>query len=239
MRRSIGILIAVVLAAGLLSQIAPPSTLAANPNVGYVDFGFGSAPGSDPTADKPQSKLWWNDGAWWAVMYKQAAGEWHIYQLSWPDQWIDTGTLVDTRPTSRADALWDGTKLYIASLVRFSSTNQALLSRYSYDSGTRAYTLDSGFPVTMMTGSAETLAFDKDSTGQLWITYTQGNKVYVNRSTAGDVTWGTPFVVPGASSATSLAADDISSLVAYSDQNGSSIGVLWSNHNSPSSMYFS
>ena len=83
----------------------------------------------------------------------------------------------------------------------------------------------------MMTGSAETLAIDKDTTGQLWITYTQGNKVYVNRSTTDDATWGTPFVVPGPSSATSLASDDISSLVAYHDQNGSSIGVLWSNHN--------
>ena len=43
-------------------------------------------------------------------------------------------------------------------------------------------------------------------------------------------------MVPGATSATS--SDDIASLVAYRDQNGSSIGVLWSNHNSPSSMYF-
>jgi hypothetical protein len=242
MRRSIGMLMLIMLAAGLLSQISPPATLAANPNVGYIDDAFGSAPGADPTADKPQSKLWWNDGAWWAVMYNQTAGQWHIYQLSWPDQWIDTSTLVDTRPTSRADCLWDGTHLYIASLVRFSSSNQALLSRYSYDSASRTYTLDSGFPATMMTGKAETLTFDKDSTGQLWITYTQGNQVYVNRSTASDATWGTPFVVPGPTSATTVYPDDISSLVAYQDANGSSIGVLWSNHDdtnpAPTSMYF-
>src|SRR5215212_11066992 len=208
MRRSILIAMLVVLAVALLSQIAPPPILAANPNVGYVDDAFGSAPGADPTADKPQSKLWWNDGAWWAVMFNPTAGEWHIYQLSWPNQWIDTNTLVDTRPTSRADALWDGTQLYIASLVRFSASNQALLSRYSYDSGTRTYTRDSGFPVTMMTGSAETLAFDQDSTGQLWITYTQGNKVYVNRSTTSDAVWGPRFVVPGPTSATSVYPDD-------------------------------
>src|SRR4051812_16262451 len=74
MRRLIGMLMVVALAAGLLSQISPPATLAANPNVGYVDDAFGdssgSPPGSAPTADKPQSKLWWNDGAWWAVMFK-------------------------------------------------------------------------------------------------------------------------------------------------------------------------
>jgi methionine-rich copper-binding protein CopC len=222
---------AVMLAVGLLSQIAPPATLAANPNVGYVDFGFGSAPGSDPTADKPQSKLWWNDGAWWAVMYNQTAGEWHIYQLNWPSQWIDTNTVVDTRPTSRADALWDGSKLYIASLVRLSSSNQALLRRYSYSSASRTYTLDSGFPVTIMTGKTETLAVDKDSAGQLWITYTQGSKVYVNRSTSGDAAWGTPFVLPGT---TNVGSDDISSLVAFQDK----IGVLWSNQNTDT-MYFS
>jgi len=232
----------VVLAVGLLSQVAPPRTLAANPNVGYVDNPFGSAPGADPTADKPQSKLWWNDGAWWAVMFNQTANKWHIYQLSWPDTWNDTNTVVDTRPTSRADALWDGTKLYIASLVRFDAANTALLSRYSYNSGTRTYALDSGFPVAMMTGKSETLAFDKDSTGQLWITYTQANKVYVNRSTTNDATWGTPFIVPDPTGATSVYPDDIASLVAYQDANGSSIGVLWSNHDpshpAPTSMYF-
>lgn len=231
MRRSIGILTATLLAVYLLGQVPPQAIQAANPNVGYVDFSFGSAPGSDPTADKPQSKLWWNDGIWWAVMFNEAAGEWHIYQLSWPSQWIDTGTLVDTRPTSRADALWDGSRLYIASLVRFSASNQALLSRYSYNSGSHSYTLDAGFPATMMTGSAETLAFDKDSTGQLWITYTQGSKVYVNRSTSSDSAWGTPFVVPGA---VNVGSDDISSLVAYQ----SKIGVLWSNQ-SNDTMYFS
>ncbi|MBK9941935.1 MAG: Ig-like domain-containing protein [Kouleothrix sp.] len=217
----------------------PAVLSAANQNVGYVDFSFGSAPGTDPTADKPQSKLWHNDGLWWAIMFHTGSGTWHIYRLSWPDQWIDTGTVVDTRPTSRADVLWDGTKLYVAALVRFgSASQQGLFSRFSYSPATQAYTLDSGFPATMMTGSAETLAMDKDSTGQFWITYTQGSKVYVNRTTGSDTSWGTAFVVPGPTSATSLNADDISSLVAYTDQDGSSIGVLWSNHNTPSSMYF-
>src|SRR3954471_17191538 len=91
MRRSIGILTAVILAACLLGQLAPPATLAANPNVGYVDFGFGDAPGSAVTADKPQSKLWFNDGAWWAVMFNSGASTYHIYRLTWPDQWVDTG----------------------------------------------------------------------------------------------------------------------------------------------------
>ena len=235
MRRSLVRGLVLVLVACLLVQAKPIPSLAANPNVGYVDFSFGSSIGADPTADKPQSKLWFNDGAWWAVMFHTASNTWHIYRLSWPSQWLDTGTLVDDRPSSRADALWDGSHLYIASLVRFSSSNQARLYRYSYTAASQSYSLDSGFPVTIMTGSAETLALDKDSSGQFWITYTQSKKVFVNRSTTNDATWGTPFVIPGA---TSLASDDISSLVAYHDQNGNAIGVLWSNHNTPSSMFF-
>ena len=35
--------------------------------------------GDDPTADKPQSKLWHNDGFWWAVMFNPSAGSWRIY----------------------------------------------------------------------------------------------------------------------------------------------------------------
>ena len=233
---------AVVLAFLCVAMLAgaPGGLSAANQNVGYVDFSFGSAPGTDPTADKPQSKLWFNDGLWWATMFHSGSGTWHIYKLNWPSQWVDTGTVIDTRATSRADALWDdgAKKLYIASLVRFDTSNQGQFSRYSYDSTSKTYTLDGGFPKVMMTGSAETLAMDKDSTGQFWITFTQSKRVYVNRTVDSSLNWGTPFIVPGPAAATTLNADDISSLVAYTDQDGSSIGVLWSNHNTPSTMYF-
>jgi hypothetical protein len=242
MRRSIGMLMAVMLAAGLLSQISPPATLAAGPNVGYLDDVFGDAPGSAPTADKPQSKLWFNDGAWWAVMFNAGDSKYHIYRLTWPDKWLPTATLVDDRPLAHADCLWDGTHLYIAttlSNVETNAANEGRLYRYSYAGG--VYTLDTGFPTVMMTKNVESLAIDQDTFGKLWITFTSGSKVYVNRSTTNDATWGTPFVVPdpNQTGATSLNSDDISSLVAYHDQNGSSIGVLWSNHNKPSSMYFS
>jgi hypothetical protein len=222
--------VAFALALCVAFSAAPPLAAAAD-DVGYVDFGFGSAPGNDPTADKPQSKLWHNDGAWWAVMFHQASGTWHIYRLSWPGQWLDTGTVVDDRPASRADVLWAGGKLYVASLVRLSSSNVGRLYRYSYNANADTYTLDDGFPTQTMSGRAETLAFDRDSTGQLWITYTQSSKVYVNRSTTSDTAWGTPFVVPGA---TNLDGDDISSLVAYQGN----IGVLWSNQRDDK-MYFS
>jgi hypothetical protein len=242
MRRRFAVICTCILVVGLVLGTGPHSLLAAE-NIGWVDFSFGTSAGDDPTADKPQSKLWHNDGFWWAVMFHTGSGTYHIYRLSsltQPSQWIDTGVVVDDRPLSRADCLWDGTHLYVASTKSKTnvsdSANQGRLYRYSYANG--VYTLDSGFPVVMFTGVVESTTIDKDSTGQLWVTFTKGSKVYVNRSTTNDATWGTPFVVPGPTTATNLASDDISSLVAYNDQNGSSIGVLWSNHNSPSSMYF-
>jgi hypothetical protein len=135
--------------------------------------------------------------------------------------------------------LWDGTHLYVASHVFASSSttaasgNPARLYRYSYNSATRTYSLDAGFPVQITNFSSETLTIDKDSTGVLWATWTQGSQVYVNSTTGGDAVWGTPFVMP-ASGATGLHGDDISAVAAFG---GNKIGVMWSNQ-AKSAMYF-
>ncbi len=245
MKRAQFATIVFVLALTFIFAISSRNSAAANQNVGYPDFSFGSAPGGDATADKPQSKLWYttegNTTTWWAVMFNGSVGRWRIHKLNWPSQWVDTGVNVDDRATSRADVLWDNNtkKLYIVSLVRLSSSNQSRLYRYTYSGGT--YTLDSGYPVVVMktdsstpdpvTGSAETMAFDKDSTGRLWITFTQNKKVWVNSNPDDGKDWSKPFVLPNSSA---IGSDDISSVVAYNDKNGPSIGVLWSNHTTTS-----
>src|SRR4029079_13819213 len=94
------------------------------------------------------------------------------------------------------------------------------------------YTLDSGFPVQINNYRTETLVIDKDSTGVLWATWTQGNKVWVTHSSGSDTSWVTPFVPPVAG--TSLASDDISSVIAFGP---GKIGVMWSNQ-STDAMYF-
>jgi hypothetical protein len=189
-----------------------------------------------PTGEKPQSKLWFNDGRWWADMFNNVAGNYHIYWLNPATQtWIDTGTVLDTRPETKADCLWDGKYLYVVSgggsdpsgntgtLYPYS----AQLYRYSYNSLTSKYSLDFG-PVLVRNDGAETIVIDKDTTGMLWITYTQNMKVYVNHSRTSDSDWNPNLAVPipGApTTATSVSADDISSLVAFDGK----IGVLWSN----------
>src|SRR5262249_49077045 len=143
-------------------------------------------------------------------------------------------TEIDSRPSSQGDFLWDNDakKLYV---VSGNTAIDGWYMRFSYDANQKLYTRDFS-PIVVRSGGAESISIDKDTTGKLWVTYTRGLQVYVYRTTTSESVWGTPFVVPGARP---LNSDDISGIVAYRDANGSSIGVLWSNHNTPSSMYFS
>src|SRR4051794_37602279 len=109
------------------------------------------------------------------------------------------------------------------------AAGSARLLRFSYDPLSRTYSLDPGFPVTVHDGSSESVTLAKDSTGELWVTWTQlapdnSNQVYVNHSVGNDTTWGTPFVLP--TSAASAHYDDISAIVAFQ---GDKVGVMWSN----------
>jgi len=204
-------------------------------DVGYIDFSFfyrpsgGAGPDTilTPTGEKPQSKLWFNDGRWWADLFSSAAGAYHIYTLDRAAQrWVDTGTALDSRPRTKADCLWDGLHLYVVSGGGLESTGadlDARLYRYSYAAG--IYALDPGFPVTVRSGGAETIALAKDTTGTLWVTYTKNNAVYLNHSRLADSIWGTPFALSASGANATVASDDISTLVAY----GNAIGVLWSN----------
>src|SRR5215212_8269699 len=168
-------------------------------DIGYRDFSFAANSVNNPTGEKPQSKLWFNDGTWWASMFNRTVEEYHIYRYDRATHtWSDTGTLIDERNSSKADTLWDGTHLYVVSAGSGlkNTSHGARILFYIYDSATKRYTLDQGFPVTITDTGLETIVLDKDTTGKLWVTYTQNKQVYVNRTMTDDRTWGTPFVLP-------------------------------------------
>jgi hypothetical protein len=100
----------------------------------YKDHVYSSSANA-PSADKPQSKLWYNEGAWWGLMVN-AAGSVNIFELQANHTWRDTGTVVDERATSTGDALWTNGKLYVASRTGGSS-GQIRVYSYSYDSTSR------------------------------------------------------------------------------------------------------
>jgi hypothetical protein len=204
-------------------------------DIGFED-GSTAPAGAAATGEKPESKLWFNDGIWWGSLIDAATGRYFIYRLDTTSQsWIRTPTPLDDRPDTRADTLWTGTKLYVASHVysrQPAAGFPSRLYRFSYNATTKTYTLDAGFPVAINNMRSETLVIDRDTTGRLWATWIQSQKVYVNRTTGSDTSWGTPFVLPVAG--TSVAADDISSVIAFGPGR---IGVMWSNQ-ATSAMYF-
>jgi len=131
--------------------------------------------------------------------------------------------------------------------------NYARLYRYSYATATQSYSLDQGFPVNINHDKTESLVLTKDSTGRLWITYvsrfaqTDPNtyKVFVNATTVdakhpplvSDTNWGDPLdlttlgTISGGDMAVQakVALDDLAAIVAFSDNGGPKVGLLWSN----------
>jgi hypothetical protein len=211
---------------------------------GYLGFNYGGAVKEHPTGEKPESKLWWHDGFWWGSLFSPEDNHYRIFRYDTTSHnWVKTDTPIDWRLESRADALWDpaANKLYIVSHIKVENPSQvnspenwAWLFRYSYDAGTKTYHLDSGFPVQSVNRDrTETVVIDKDSSGRLWVTYVsrpQGSDqyhVYVNYSLDDGLNWAEPLVLPFAEATVDV--DDISSLIAFSDNGGPKIGVMWSN----------
>ncbi|MFN8487342.1 MAG: Calx-beta domain-containing protein [Caldilineaceae bacterium] len=131
--------------------------------------------------------------------------------------------------------------------------NYARLYRYSYAATTQSYSLDQGFPVNVNHDKTEALVLTKDSTGRLWVTYisrfsqTDPNtyKVFVNATIVdakhpplvSDTNWGSPLDLTtlGPISGGDLAVqarvelDDLTAIVAFNDNGGPKVGLLWSN----------
>jgi PKD repeat protein len=224
-----GLVIALALTALVAAVFHTARASAAAGDIGTENFSYDPLGGS-PTQTKPESKLWFNDNLWWASMFN--GSEHHIFKLNAATgQWTDTGTLLDARDSANADTLWDAAanKLYVASHIFTESAaattagNAGRVYRYSYNSSTDTYSLDSGFPVTINAARTESLVLDKDSTGRLWATWVADRRVYVAHTSGTDTSWSAPYIVPGS---TTLDVDDISSLVHFG---GNKIGVMWSN----------
>lgn len=189
-------------AAALSAILAVGSVLASTPVIhGYRDQSYGGG-ASRPSGDKPQSKLWYTDGTWFAgiFLYQVAPAtpksEYRIYALNESTHsWVDKGTVVDTRDTSHADYLWDETSqtLYVVSTVpipsavpTISTDDGAKVFKYTYNATTNAYTAVAGFPKVIpgtasvpnvSRGGAPTMTIALDSSGDLWAAWPRNTTV--------------------------------------------------------------
>jgi hypothetical protein len=227
LRRPARMLVTVVTAVALLvSGLASafPAWAAVGVPVTYLDHTYASS--SPPTADKPQSKLWFHDGAWWALMVESGGTSVYIHELLDNHSWRKTGALVDSRPNSTGDALWskrDDT-LYVAS--RVTGTSNLRVNSYTYSSSTRSWAVASSNDVNSGGGS-ESASIDQDSAGRLWVTYTRASRVWIAYSDADGANWTAGFQPPVPD--TVIKSDDLSAVVAFG---GNSVGVMYSDQES-------
>lgn len=218
------------------------SSAAASPvTAGFRDFAYGTNP-SAPTADKPQSKLWFHDGRWWGVLYNASTRRFEIYGFNRATQdtnaWTSTGTVVDVRRQTQSDARMSGDTLYVVSHVKADLNNPPAdtaitLRRFAYTRGstpgTGTYALQSSRNVSSRAVESVTVDRETSPNGKLWMTWTEATTanrraVFVTHTVTSDSDFVTPYVLP-ARNADNLGSDDISTLVA----SGGKIGVLYSN----------
>jgi hypothetical protein len=237
------VLYACAILCGLFAALLVPGVVRAD--IGIPGPAYTAGTSGPPTTSKPESKLWFNDGFWWAVMAKRVStgnNDYHIFRLSLrPQRWIDTGVVVDFRASARHDVLSTGSRLFIAShkyvgVSNYDSTpdtsDQMRLYRFSYNAGTNRYTPEGTAVINEQ--KSETLVIDRDSTGAIWATWVQEDSggtqhhVYVNKSN-GNCVGGALTNCDFSSLPASLddvGADDISSLVRFG---GNKVGAMWSN----------
>ncbi|OUM43263.1 hypothetical protein B8W73_04910 [Arthrobacter agilis] len=211
----------------------PPAISAAEPGDAGVEGPSHAGTPSPIGTKRATSALWFNDGSWWGNLWDTASSDFHIFRFdAATSSWIDTGVATETRAQTHHDVLWDGTTLYVAS-YRF--VNDGLpaepgfptaMRRYSYDSARKTYSLMDTTKVN--DERVEALTIDKDSTGRVWATWQQGNRIYLNATGTDGRYWGTPFAHPASLSPEGLSnvsVDDTSAVIAF---DGNKIGVMWS-----------
>ena len=185
-----------------------------------------SGTGTPTGTKRAESVLWFNDGYWWGNLWDTGSSDFHIFRYEAESmQWVDTGVPTDPRTNTHHDVLWDGSTLYVASHqfvadgVAAAPGFPSTLRRYGYDTSSNTYTLLGSSQINNY--KTETLVVDKDTEGQLWATWQQGDRIYLNNTGPDGATWGTPFPLPGGD----VTPDDISALIAFGP---GKMGVMWS-----------
>src|SRR3954447_909098 len=182
---------------------------------------FGTDPAARPTVEKPQSKLWFHAGAWWATML--ANGKFTVHQLDESaKRWGDTGTVVDARQFAHLDVLPVDDKVYIvgAGPVPYVS-HRARLTRLSFDPKAHRYTVDAGFPVDVSDHGMISAVLARDGAGWLWLVAVIDGRLRVAHTEGDDRKWSVPRAIqaPGADRGSNEAA-----VIAV----GGAVHVMWS-----------
>jgi PKD repeat protein len=217
---------------------------------GFRDFVYGDAPGGDDvTAGTVQSKLWYHDGRWFGILFDPSSttnAKYRIWRFDMATQnWTSTVTPVDDRNRSHADVVStaDGT-IYVASaraedvVEPIDTTRNLRIYKYTYVPATQSYAIVAGFPKLVPSTGAGTgySTIAVDSTGRVWVVFTQANRIRISSSGDDGVTWSTPIDIPGQGN--NVLGEDIAAIAPMSGAGTDGVGVLWSNQSATDRAFY-
>lgn len=168
------------------------------------------------TGEKPQSKVWFHDDIWWAVLpHINGTKLWKLIDT----KWVNVLHLSDSTNT-KADIRAIGN---LTQILLYQGINSQLVS-IEYDEKNKKYQLWSKrpYPVNIpLEKSGETATIDIDSSGRMWLASDDETEIHVRWSDSPYVDWSDPITL-----ATGISIDDICAIKSFPD---GSVGVLWSN----------
>lgn len=197
----------------VLAEEPPP---AANPIQPVIRTGVRA-----PTQDKPQSKLWFAHGFWWAWLPTLHGSA--IWQRT-GQGWQEVGSLTNALQglPGQADVLSDGDRVW-AVLVEPNRLGVACLD---YRSDLKSYAFATppvGWdlpPVNHPSHVTETATIARDSQGRLWIAWDRETKMWASYSlNVKGSEWSSPLALSEPTT-----KDDLCEIIALPGQ----VGLLWS-----------
>ena len=207
---------------GLVTLVAlgvvPPASADIEKYAAYPGNAFGRGlVNLTPTAAKPQNKLWWHDGRWWALMYVPSEGSVRVASLGADHTWALTGPVVSRQTVGVGDAVENGNDVHVLSRTTSGITVQTL----TFDDDTGRYRRVGGTAAVVTPRGTSSAAMTLDSLGRLWITYVT-DRVRVVHSSESRKSWTAPYDLPVPRP--TIGEGEISDIVAYDDR----VGVMWS-----------
>jgi hypothetical protein len=171
----------------------------------------------NPTKDKPQSKLWYAHGSWWAWLpAREGSGVWQRTAAGWRRETRLDAALAGL--PGQAD-VWAGGDIVRAVLVE---SERLAVAALRWDSALETYA-PAGLPVRFAVpgGGLETATIDRDGRSRWWIAYASHGRMWVRAShDLAAAEWSAPHEV----GELPASKDDICALAALPG----AIGVIWS-----------
>lgn len=168
------------------------------------------------TGEKPQSKLWFYDNNWWAVLPNlDGTNLWRLED----EKWSNVLHLSDSTKTF-ADVRNIGSVTHI---LLYQGVKSELIS-IEYNSVLKDYQVWSKrqFIVNIhLEHASETAIIDIDTSGRMWLVSDNETEINVKWSDSPYNLWSNPITLT-----TNILADDISALCTFPNGN---VGVMWSN----------